>query len=85
MPDPDSCFRSSACFSRWGWRTFVLATYLLRRTSRVDRRLRDITEVSADRPTPADLDLARPAYGNLGRLPAPFRNRRRRSAGCAGG
>jgi tight adherence protein C len=48
--------------------TFMLATYFLRRPRVIDRRLRDIQEVAADRPIPADLDLARPAYGNLGKI-----------------
>jgi tight adherence protein C len=45
--------------------TFMLATYLLRRTSRVERRLRDMTDSRPDRPTPTDLDLTRPDYGHL--------------------
>jgi tight adherence protein C len=48
--------------------TFMLATYFLRRSRGLDRRLRDITRVETDRATPADLDLARPVYGNLGKI-----------------
>jgi tight adherence protein C len=48
--------------------TFMLATYLLRRTSRVERRLRDMTDTGSDRPTPTDLDLTRPDYGHLEKL-----------------
>jgi tight adherence protein C len=51
-----------------GLGTFMLATYFLRRSRGLDRRLRDIARAETDRPTPADLDLARPAYGNLGRI-----------------
>jgi tight adherence protein C len=48
--------------------TFMLATYFLRRSRVVDRRLRDITEAAPERTTPADLDLARPVYGSLGKI-----------------
>jgi tight adherence protein C len=51
-----------------GLGTLMLANYLLRRSRGLDRRLRDIARVAPDRPTPADLDLARPVYGSLERI-----------------
>jgi tight adherence protein C len=51
-----------------GLGTYVLATYLLRRSRVIDRRLRDITDVVNDRPLAANLDLARPTYGSLGKI-----------------
>jgi tight adherence protein C len=51
-----------------GLGTFVLATYFLRRSRILDRRLRDIAEVATERPLAANLDLTRPTYGSLGKI-----------------